>query len=80
MCIRDSYITMLAQAGAAFISPHAETINTDAFRILHKIHALGCKAGIVLNPATPLSYIQHYLHLIDKITIMSCLLYTSRCV
>lgn len=67
----DDYIIPLAQAGAAYISPHAETINSDAFRILHKIHELGCKAGIVLNPATPLSYIQHYLHLVDKITIMS---------
>ena len=67
----DDYITMLAQAGATFLSPHAETINTDAFRILHKIHELGCRTGIVLNPATPLSYIRHYLHLLDKITIMS---------
>ena len=67
----DDYITMLAQAGATFLSPHAETINTDAFRILHKIHELGCRTGIVLNPATPLSYIRHYLHLLDKIPIMS---------
>lgn len=67
----DDYIVTLAKAKAAYISPHAETINSDAFRILHKIHDLGCKAGIVLNPATPLSYVQHYLHLVDKITIMS---------
>ena len=54
-----------------YICPHAETINADAFRIIRKVHDAGCKFGVVLNPATPLSYIQHYIHLVDKITIMS---------
>ncbi|SDO12272.1 D-allulose 6-phosphate 3-epimerase [Acetanaerobacterium elongatum] len=67
----DDYIESLAKAGAGYICPHAETINTDAFRIINKIRSLGCKVGVVLNPATPLSYIQHYIHLVDKITIMS---------
>ena len=67
----DDYIESLAQAGAGYICPHAETINSDAFRIINKIRANGCKVGVVLNPATPLSYIQHYIHLVDKITIMS---------
>ncbi|MEM1484596.1 D-allulose 6-phosphate 3-epimerase [Oscillospiraceae bacterium PP1C4] len=67
----DQYIETLAKAGAGYICPHAETINSDAFRIINKIKALGCKVGVVLNPATPLSYIQHYIHLLDKITIMS---------
>lgn len=67
----DDYIEALAKAGATYICPHAETINSDAFRIINKIKGLGCKVGIVLNPATPLSYINHYIHLVDKITIMS---------
>lgn len=67
----DDYIESLAKAGAGYICPHAETINSDAFRIINKIRANGCKVGVVLNPATPLSYIQHYIHLVDKITIMS---------
>lgn len=67
----DDYIESLAQSGATYICPHSETINKDAFRIIKKIHDLGCKAGVVLNPATPLSYIKHYIHLLDKITIMS---------
>ena len=67
----DDYIENLAKAGAGYICPHAETINSDAFRIINKIRANGCKVGVVLNPATPLSYIQHYIHLVDKITIMS---------
>lgn len=67
----DDFIETLAKAGAGYICPHAETINRDAFRILNKIESLGCKTGVVLNPATPLSYIQHYIHRIDKLTIMS---------
>ncbi len=67
----EDYIEALAEAGAGYICPHAETINADAFRIIRKIKENGCKAGVVLNPATPLSYIQHYIHLLDKITIMS---------
>ncbi|SCN25638.1 D-allulose-6-phosphate 3-epimerase [Clostridium sp. N3C] len=67
----DNYIESLAAAGAAYICPHAETINSDAFRVINKIKSVGCKVGVVLNPATPLSYIQHYIHLLDKITIMT---------
>lgn len=65
------YIEPLSKAGAAYICPHAETINTDAFRILNHIEAVGCKKGVVLNPATPLDYIRHYIHRLDKITIMT---------
>lgn len=67
----DDFIEPLARAGAAFICPQAETINRDAFRILNKIASFGCKKGVVLNPATPLSYIRHYIHRIDKLTIMT---------
>lgn len=65
------WIELVAKAGATFISPHAETINTDAFRILQLIQSLGCKAGVVLNPATPLGYIEHYLNRIDILTLMT---------
>lgn len=67
----DDFIEPLARAGAASICPHAETIHRDAFRILNKISSFGCKTGVVLNPATPLSYIRHYIHRIDKLTIMT---------
>ena len=67
----DDYITMLAQAGATFLSPHAETINTDCFRTLNRIRAAGCQVGVTLNPATPLSYCQHYLNRIDVLTLMT---------
>jgi len=65
------WVPIMAKAGAGFISPQAETINAIAFRIIAKIRELGCKPGIVVNPATPLDSLRHYIHLIDKITIMT---------
>ena len=67
----DDYIEELAKSGADYICPHAETINKDAFRIINKIKGFGCKAGIVLNPATPIEWIKYYIHLLDKITVMT---------
>ena len=65
----DDFIEPLAKSGAGFICPHAETINSQAFRIIKKIRDNGCKVGVVLNPATPVSYIKHYIHKVDKITV-----------
>jgi len=65
------WLEAVAQAGASCISPHAETINADAFRTIGRIRELGCKVGVTLNPATPLSFIQHYLHHLDMLTIMT---------
>ena len=65
------YIDELAKVGATYISPHAETKNKDAFRIINRIKSLGCKVGIVLNPSTPVDWLEYYIHLIDKITVMT---------
>ncbi|MEG3134273.1 D-allulose 6-phosphate 3-epimerase [Rouxiella sp. T17] len=65
------FIEAIAKAGADFICPHAETINRDAFRVINLIRSFGKKVGVVLNPATPVEFIQHYIHLLDKITIMT---------
>lgn len=65
------FIDAIAKAGADYICPHAETINKDAFRVINQIRGLDKKVGIVLNPATPVSFIKHYIHLIDKITVMT---------
>ena len=67
----SDWIEMCAKAGATYISPHAETINTNTFRTMHMIRDLGCKCGVVLNPATPLSYVESYLEYIDMLTIMT---------
>ncbi len=67
----NDWLEPVAKAGATYIAPHAETINTDAFRVLARIKELGCKAGVVLNPATPLQAIEHYMSRLDMITIMT---------
>lgn len=65
------FIDQMAEAGADYICPHAETINVNAFRVINHIKKLNKKVGIVLNPATPVEYISQYIHLLDKITVMT---------
>ncbi len=67
----SDFIDAVAKAGADYICPHAETINRDAFRIINQIRSHGKKVGVVLNPATPVEYIRHYIHHLDKITVMT---------
>ena len=67
----NDWIDACAAAGAAMISPHAETINTDCFRRPNRNRAAGWQVGVTLNPATPLSYCQHYLNRIDVLTLMT---------
>ena len=66
----ERYIERFAQAGADFITVHAEA--TDHLqRVLKQITQCGKKPGVVLNPATPLSYCKHYLNRIDVLTLMT---------
>ena len=67
----EDWIDPVAEAGADIISLHAETINGQAFRLYNRIEELGLKAGLVLNPATPLSEAAHYLNRIDLLTNMT---------
>jgi D-allulose-6-phosphate 3-epimerase len=67
----DDYLEALAKIGVETISLHAETIQTYSYRIIRKIKDLGCKVGIVLCPATPLSLADWYLDQIDIMTIMT---------
>ena len=66
----QQYRETFAQAGAAYIPPHTDCIEGDAFVTIHKIKELGCKAGVALSPSVPLSTIEYYLPLLDKVTIM----------
>lgn len=66
----EELITSFAQAGATNISIHPEaTIHLDRSIQLIKDH--GCSAGIVLNPATPLDYLDYIIDKIDIILLMS---------
>jgi ribulose-phosphate 3-epimerase len=66
----DPYLAGFAEAGADSISVHVEA-GPHLHRSLQAIRALGKKAGVALNPATPASSIQHVLDLIDLVLVMS---------
>jgi ribulose-phosphate 3-epimerase len=66
----DSMIQMFAKAGADLISFHPEA-SEHIDRSLALIRDLGCKAGLVFNPATPLSLMDHVMDRLDLILIMS---------
>ena len=66
----QQYLETFAKAGAAYITPHTDCIEGNAFVTIHKIKDLGCKAGVALSPSVPLSTIEYYLPLLDKVTIM----------
>ena len=66
----DSLINDFADAGASYITFHPEATN-HIDRSLELIRSLGCKSGLVLNPATPLSYLEHVMDKLDIILLMS---------
>jgi len=66
----DRIIPDFAKAGANIISFHPEA-SRHIDRTIGLIKEQGCKAGLVFNPATPLSYLDHVLDKLDLILIMS---------
>jgi ribulose-phosphate 3-epimerase len=66
----DRIIPDFARAGANIISFHPEA-SEHVDRTVGLIHESGCRAGLVLNPATSLSCLDHILHKLDLVLIMS---------
>ena len=66
----DRYIEAFAKAGAAMISVHAEVL-PHLHRTVHAIQALGVKAGVVINPATPVGTLEDIAGDVDFVLIMS---------
>ncbi|MBU6419316.1 MAG: ribulose-phosphate 3-epimerase [Proteobacteria bacterium] len=66
----DSYIAAFAEAGADHISVHPEA-GPHLHRTLQLIRSLGKKAGVVLNPATPIEAVVNVLDLTDLIMVMT---------
>ena len=66
----DPYLAAFAEAGADSISVHVEA-GPHLHRSLQAIRALGKKAGVALNPATPVSSVQNVLDLADLVLVMS---------
>ena len=66
----DAIIPLFAKAGANIITFHPEA-SKHVDRSLAMIRELGCTAGLVLNPATPLSVLDHVMDKLDMILLMS---------
>ncbi len=66
----DPYLEAFAKAGADNISIHPEA-HPHLDRSLQVIRDLGCKAGVALNPSTPINIIKHVLDRLDLVIVMS---------
>jgi len=66
----EKYVEDFAEAGADWISVHYEA--TDHLdRLVHHVKDLGCKAGVVINPATPVDVLNEALNFADYMLLMS---------
>lgn len=66
----DRFIEAFAAAGATMLSVHVEVL-PHLHRTVHAIQSLGVKAGVVLNPATPVSALQDIAGDVDFVLVMS---------
>jgi len=66
----DQYIEAFANAGADYITVHVEACK-HLHRTIHLIKSFGVKAGVVLNPATPVHSLLHVLEDIDMVLLMT---------
>lgn len=66
----DQYIEAFANAGADYLTVHVEACK-HLHRTIHYIKSFGVKAGVVLNPATPVQTIEHVIDDIDMVLLMT---------
>jgi ribulose-phosphate 3-epimerase len=66
----DPYLEAFAKAGADTITVHVEA-GPHIHRSLQAIRALGKKAGVTMNPGTPVSSIEHVIDIVDLVLVMS---------
>ncbi len=66
----DRIVPDFAAAGASYITFHPEA-SRHPHRTLQLIRDSGCKSGLVFNPATPLSHLEHVLDMVDMVLVMS---------
>jgi len=66
----EQHLEAYARAGASTITVHVETC-PHLHRTLGQIKSLGCRAGVTLNPGTPVSAIEPVLHLADLVLVLS---------
>ncbi len=66
----EKYIEDFVKAGADIITVHSETVE-DLENVIDEIHDLGVKAGVTIKPDTPLCDIEHVLHKVDMVLVMT---------
>jgi ribulose-phosphate 3-epimerase len=66
----DPYLEAFAEAGADSITVHAEA-GPHLHRSLQAVRATGKRAGVAINPATPVSAIRHVIDIVDLVLVMS---------
>ena len=66
----ENLLEAFARAGSSVLTVHVETC-PDLYKTIQTIHDLGCKAGVVLNPATPVDFVRPFLSAVDLILVMS---------
>jgi ribulose-phosphate 3-epimerase len=66
----DALVSEFAKAGASIISFHPEA-SEHVDRTIALVREQGCKAGLALNPATPVSWLDHTLEKLDLVLLMS---------
>ncbi len=66
----EIFIEWYAESGADRLTVHVEASPT-IHRVLQRIHELGCKVGISLNPGTPAASLDAVLHLVDLVLVMT---------
>jgi ribulose-phosphate 3-epimerase len=66
----DAYLQGFADAGADIITAHVEA-GPHIHRTLQNIRALGCKAGVALNPGTPAEAVKDLLDMVDLVCVMT---------
>ena len=66
----DEFIPAFADSGADWISVHQEAVR-HLDRTLHLIKSHGCRAGVVINPATPVDTLSEVLDIVDYVLVMS---------
>jgi ribulose-phosphate 3-epimerase len=66
----ENLLEAFARAGSSVLTVHVETC-PDLYKTIQTIHDLGCKAGVVINPDTPVDFVRPFLADVDLILVMS---------
>jgi D-allulose-6-phosphate 3-epimerase len=67
----DAVLDRIISTGVNSITVHIESMQSNGFRLLRKIKDSGLRAGVAINPVTPINHLSHVIGILDKVTIMT---------